>query len=264
VNATEIAEFFKMTEAEKLFNEVQGRCFSRWTFILSFRITSAASMDAARKELEKQKVTFVNDILHGSDYDKILLDKEAFFKEHPPDKLIAQMTDATIAHSQAAVDAASIIFAHTVLDGAALDYCKVTGLVAPEEWESVIEQRQIKLSDMRGLTYEQLMRRKLDEFFAQLDRESLLKKAEYLFARCKPPDGWTPMNNYAYDGKRLEQLDRYRHNVIHGGSLGKGIAAAEEEVEFLMKTALFFMGLVNLRYGLKLNPLYVITVMQSS
>jgi hypothetical protein len=72
------------------------------------------------------------------------------------------------------------------------------------------------------------------------------------------------MNNYVYDRKRLEQLDRYRHNVIHGQSLGKGIAAAEDEVEFLMKTALFFMGLVNLRYGLKLNPLYLLTAIQTS
>jgi hypothetical protein len=111
---------------------------------------------------------------------------------------------------------------------------------------------------MRGSDYEKVLGQKLDEFFAQLERESLLKKAEYLFARCQPPEKWSPMHNYVYDKERLERLDRFRHEVIHGESLGKVIANASEEVEYLMQTTLFFMGLVNLRYKLMIDPAYVI------
>ena len=56
----------------------------------------------------------------------------------------------TVGLAQIGVDAASIVFAHSVLDAAALDYCRVTALVAPGDWESVIDQRQVKLSDLRG------------------------------------------------------------------------------------------------------------------
>jgi hypothetical protein len=66
------------------------------------------------------------------------------------------------------------------------------------------------------------------------------------------------MHNYVYDKERLERLDRFRHEVIHGESLGKVIANASEEVEYLMQTTLFFMGLVNLRYKLMIDPAYVI------
>lgn len=248
-----------MTDAEKLFNQIVVRCFDRWSFILSFRVTSNQGMEAAKKKIETEKVTFVNDLLQGPDYEKLFLDKKGFFEAMPPEKLVQTMTDETVRQAQSAVDAASIVFAHSVLDGAALDYCRVTALIAPRDWETVIDQRQIKLSDARESGYEQILKNKLDEFLEQLDRESLLKKADHLLARCKPPEKWSPMRDYVYDRDRLEKLDDYRHNVIHGDSLGKGIAKAEGEVDYLMKTVLFFQGLVNLRYGLMLDPYYAFT-----
>ena len=67
------------------------------------------------------------------------------------------------------------------------------------------------------------------------------------------------MNDYIYDRDRLKKVDDYRHEVIHGISPLHGIAAAEEEVDYLTRTVLFFLGLVNLRYGLRLDPFYVFT-----
>jgi len=122
-----------MTEAEKLFNDVVARCFDRWRLILSFRITSTLGMDAAKKDIEAQKIKFVSDILQGSDYDRIVIDKELFFKANPPDKIVQDMTEQTIKETEIAMNAASIVFAHSVLDGAALDYCRVTALVAPRD-----------------------------------------------------------------------------------------------------------------------------------
>jgi len=60
-----------------------------------------------------------------------------------------------------------------------------------------------------------------------------------------------PMTGIGYKG-----FDDYRHEVIHGDSLGKGISHAADEVDYLMRTVLFFMGLVNCHYGLTLNPHY--------
>jgi hypothetical protein len=41
--------------------------------------------------------------------------------------------------------------------------------------------------------------------------------------------------------------------------LGKGIANADEEVDFLMRTVLFFMGMVNLHYDIRIDPYYAMT-----
>jgi hypothetical protein len=57
----------------------------RCRFILSFRITSKVGMEAPMKDIAAHKVTFATDILQGSEYDNILLDKEAFFKANPPE-----------------------------------------------------------------------------------------------------------------------------------------------------------------------------------
>lgn len=253
----EAAELYQMNEAEQLFNDVVGRSLRIWSFISSFRMNASEAMAVAKEHIREQRAAIVSQILDGPEWDKIFPDKEGLFKAISPGKMVSQMTELAMEQTQAAVDAASIIFAHSLLDGALIDYCRVTALVAPEDWESLIEQRQIKLCDMRGTPYEEMIKRKLVEFFGQLDKESLLKKADLLLARCKPPAHWSPMHNYAYDRDRLERVDAYRHSVIHGESLGLGIAEADENLSFLQKTSLFFMGLVNYRYNVKIVPDYV-------
>ena len=259
--SAKVADLLKMSEAEKLFNEVHARCLDRWRFILSFRTTSRTGMEAAKKQIEAEKITFVTDLLNGTDYDKVLIDKEAFFKQNPPEKIVQSMTEQTIHETEVAMNAASIVFAHSVLDGAVFDYCRVTALVAPEDWASVVEKRKLTLAEMRETDYARMLRQTLKEFFGALERESLFTKANHLFARCKPPNKWSPMHNYEYDKDRLLKLDSFRHDVIHGQGVRKKLDNPEDEVEYLMKTALFYMGLVNLRYGLQLNPLYTFTLM---
>lgn len=256
-----LAESLKMSEAEQLFNDVLARCLDRWRFILSFRTTSKLGMEGAKEEIEREKISVVTDMLQGQVYDKIFIDKQGFFEENPPEKLVQSMTEQTLLETEAATDAASIVFAHSVLDGAVFDYCKVTALVSPKDWEAVVEKRQVTLAELRGTDYDRLLKERVAEFLKQLERESIFIKAGHLFARCKPPEKWSPMHNYIYDKARLEKIDQYRHEIIHGRGINKKLNNTDEEVEYLMKTALFFMGLVNLRYGLKITPEYTFAAM---
>ncbi len=256
-----IAEYFKMSEAEKLFNDVVARCYDRWRFVLSFRITSRASMAAAATQIEADKITFVADMLHGSEFDKILIDKEEFFKANPPEKIVQDMTEQTVREMDLVMNAASVVFVHSVLDAAALDFCRVTMLVAPKEWEGAVEKKGVQLAELKATSYDQLLQQKLKDYYDQLERESLLTKADHLLARCKPEPKWSPMNNYEYDRDRLKRLDDFRHNIIHGDGLGMELKDADNEVDYLTRTALYFMGLVNLRYGFRMNPVYIFQAM---
>jgi hypothetical protein len=247
-----------MTEAEKLFNQIFKRWTERQSFILSFRYATTEALAAAVKRIKAEKEIFVNGLVKSDEYDKIFIDKPKFFEANPPEKLVKEMTEATVKYGQVGVDAASIVFAHSFVDGAALDYCRVTTLIAPRDWEPALDQRQIKLSEIRELGYDTALRKKLDEYLEQLERESLLKKADLLFARCKPPEKWSPMRDYVYDRDHLKILDDCRHDIIHGNEIAI-INHAHEEVDYLMRTVLFFMGLVNLRYGIKLDPFYTLT-----
>jgi hypothetical protein len=259
--AAQLAEYFKMSEAERLFNDVVARCYDRWRFVLSFRITSKASMAAGAKQIEADKITFVADMFHGSEFDKILMDKEKFFQSNPPEKIVQDMTEQTVREMELVMNAASVVFVHSVLDAAALDYCRVTALAAPHDWEGVVEKKGVTLAELKTANYGQLLQDKLKDYFTQLERESLLTKADQLLARCKPEAKWSPMNNYEYDRDRLERLDDFRHNIIHGDGLGMELKDADNEIDYLTRTALYFMGLVNLRYGFQINPVYIFQAM---
>ena len=259
--ADKLVEVFEMSEAERLFNDVVARGYDRWRFVLSFRITAKASMAAAAKQIEADKITFVADMFYGSEFDKILIDKEKFFEMNPPDKIVQNMTEQTVQEMELVMNAASIVFVHSVLDAAALDFCRVTALVAPTDWETFVEKKGVSLAELKDANYDKLLQQKLKDYFVQLERESLLTKADQLLARCKPEAKWSPMNNYEYDRKRLEYLDKFRHNIIHGDGLGMELKNADDEIDYLMRTALYYMGLVNLRYGLKLAPLYIFQTM---
>jgi hypothetical protein len=261
-DADKLAEVFELSEAERLFNDVVARCCDRWRFVLSFRITSKASMAAGAKQIEADKITFVADMFYGSEFDKILIDKEKFFEMNPPDKIVQQMTEQTIAEMEIVMNAASIVFVHSVLDAAALDFCRVTMLAAPKDWEGAVEKKVVLLAELKAANYDQLLQQKLKDYYTtQLERGALLTKADLLLARCKPEAKWSPMNNYGYDRKRLEYLNDFRHNIIHGDGLGMELKNADDEVDYLMRTALYFMGLVNLRYGFKVAPAYIFQAM---
>jgi len=253
-----------MTEAEKLLHRTVSRCMNQWSFIVSFRESFRFGAEEARKSMQADRVKKLNDVLHGTEYDILFFGrKEALLRKLPPsEELVAKATETTVREVETAVSAACVVFAHSVLDGAALDYCRVTALVAPRDWESVIEQRRIKLSEIRGLSYDQILEKELAEFFEkELENQSLLKKADHLFARCRPPQKFNPgfLPSYTYDRERLERIDRYRHDVIHGEALESQTPLAEGEVEHLFHTSLFFAGLVESRYKVGLDPFYLLT-----
>ncbi len=242
-----------MTDAEILLGSTFGRCLDRFSFIYSFRATSQKGMTAAVPIIHEQKRTFINTVVSVLELAKMIERKEDLLTD-PLEETAAMLTNTTLKNSLIATNAASLVFAHSIIDGAALDFCRVTALVAPRDWESSIDQRQIKLSEARESDYEQLLRRKLAEFFQQLDREPLVKKADHLFARCTPPEKWRPIEDYEYDRDRLKRLDQYRHDVVHGGGLQKEISAIDDEIAFLQKTCIFFTMLVVAKYQIKFHP----------
>jgi hypothetical protein len=67
------------------------------------------------------------------------------------------------------------------------------------------------------------------------------------------------MVGYAFDKKRIKQFDDQRHEIIHGRALGRPLTlfqVSEKNLFYLQQTGLFFMGLVNFRYRLQVNPKY--------
>src|SRR5262249_5409830 len=157
------------------------------------------------EKLARQNRHFVQDQLTRPDGESLFIKGKG--TPEIADSLAAGMTDATMSQAAASVDAASLIFMHSILDGVALDYCRVTAMLAPERWADLVKDRQIKLEEVKGATYDQLLRTALGQYFERLERESLLRKVEMLYRACDPPKAApSAVKGYTFDRERLERI----------------------------------------------------------
>ena len=241
--------------AEELFTEVLARRVHAEAVINSFREVAKAGLPSAAKVLSIRYAAFMQYMLTDEQYDKLFLDKEKFIASGSADLMASQMTEKAIRNANVSVDAASIVFAHAVVDDAALSYLKVTFLAAPAEWEGFVENKKVELRELKSKdpnrVFEEASLRKLED----LEWESLPKKLDLLHALCKPPQKFAPVNSYTYDRGRIERIDKLRHDLIHGAAFGQELAAAEGDLDYLLRTHSYMLSLVNERYGLRVDPL---------
>src|SRR5262249_3098878 len=125
--------------------------------------------------------------------------REAFASTIPERTFVETLAGKTQESTINSLDAATILFAHSMVDGAAFDYCRVTALHAPEDWESDLLNKQVPLNIVRKESYEKIRDDKLRQALVDLEMESLRKKIDRLHARCQPPDKWSPMTGYMFD-----------------------------------------------------------------
>lgn len=244
----------KRIEAESLFSRTFSASINRFSMIISFRKIAWFGLPAAIDQIFKESMEFSYDFYTNPENDRFFVDKSAALKAVGGiEGFGKRMTDNQTEQFRTAVDAASLIFAHSILDGAALDYCIATALVAPATWEAYVDRKKIQLMDFRGLTYDEILGTKIEEHLQSLEKESLLKKADRLFAVCKPPDEFAQIRGYAYDRDRLKALDKKRHEVVHGQVLTDPLPRGDEDVLYLMQTSFYFMGIVNNRFDLKID-----------
>ncbi len=149
---------------------------------------------------------------------------------------------------------AAVVFAHSILDGAAQDLLRTIALLAPTDFESMLSNRKVALSELRNTPYVETLQSKVDECVRAFERESLPSKCSRLFALCQPPESFEFVRNFKYDRARLETFDALRIDVVHGRG-PKDVIFGEIELAHIKNTALHLMGLLNCRYDVKLSSI---------
>ncbi len=155
------------------------------------------------------------------------------------------------------VDAASLIFAHSVLDDAALQFCRVTAEASPNMWERFVREKKISLKEVRNSTYESLFRQKLDDYFNKLERESLMAKVQKMFEVCQPDANFRPIREFSYDKSRLESLDKLRHDIVHGTGPVAGLPNGDDDIRFMQSCLSYLMMLVHERFGVQIDERFM-------
>jgi hypothetical protein len=242
-----------MAAAEELFTETFRRFNNNWNVILSLRQFVAATGTVAPLALKEYHAGIMDLASTDSGFRKIFGDADRPANPEVLAFLQTQMTALVLNNASAAIDAASLVFAQSIVDDAAWSYLKVSAIVDPAAWETMFEDKKVSFKDAQAKTYEDIRAEFIDAKLKQIGRESLLTKIDLLFKLCTPPKDYAPMNNYSYDRARIEKIDGQRHSMIHENGFGTALPTLAEDLEYLSRTAWFLMGLLNQRHNLKID-----------
>lgn len=249
-----------MPTAEDVFSETYGRFIKNWAFITSLRQVAEVALPTAEEALAAIHADFVERASIDPQYKKIIVNldgTEAAWGDEVKKLLGAGMTQNAIANATTAINAASLVFAESVLDDCVWSFLKVCSLVSPADWEQFIANRKVSFASFCGKTREAVRAEMIEEKLTQIERDSLLGKIDLLFQLCTPPKGFAPIRNYVYDRDRLAKIDDARHGIVHRDGLGKPVAGIDDDLDFISKTANYLLGIVNQKYGVQLNVMRV-------
>lgn len=136
----------------------------------------------------------------GDDYANIFRDEEArkqFTSDIP--KTASTLASTAMSHFHSILDAASLVFGNSIIDAVSLDSIRLCSLIAPQDLGSFIKDKKITLSAIHKKSVHDLTVEKVSDYVNSLDRKSLLKTIDVMFAICKPQPSYKPMADYEYD-----------------------------------------------------------------
>ena len=167
--------------------------------------------------------------------------------------LLMKNPDAIIEQSQKRIDAASVVFMHSLLDATLFSLCLISHDVNPNDWLGFVKERQLKIGDVLANGQDAAMKIVSRDYVSSLERESVIKKSDKLHAICKPPTDANYASNYAFSRDALESFDKLRHDIVHGLKFGAEIPKVEEKLDFALKTGVYFSRMVGEKYKLGLE-----------
>jgi len=218
--------FLRMTERNLKYSSIEYAIHMRKVTQQSVKHPSILPAEAHR---------FVKNLLKRADKHKI--------DESLPAEVYSMFKERALA--------ASLIFAHSILDGIVMDLCKIYRTASPQEWLENVKDRKISLGEANGKGFEELVTPALDLYLDQLSRESLIKKIDVLYSKCKPAPGWTSIPGYVFDRARIERLDKNRQDIVHRYQTDSKLS--DRDVYYLLYTVTHLVLLVAHKYGVKLS-----------
>jgi hypothetical protein len=165
--------------------------------------------------------------------------------------LLMSSPDAVIRQSKRRIDAASIVFVHSLLDATLYSLCCVSYDSDPNAWLNFVKDRQLKIGDVLAKGQDAATKVISRDYVASLERESLIKKSDKLHAICQPPANANYASNYKFSRDTLERFDKLRHDIVHKLQFSTEIPGADGMLDFGIKTGVYFSLMVGEEYDLK-------------
>jgi hypothetical protein len=190
-----------------------------WALIDSMRLVASAGIPHARKLVRKQHKTYVASLADtGQLQDMVVGDTTSLDLPKMVDLIYESLTVKALREAARSVDAASLVFAHAILDDLLTFYLQVTAELKAEFWERHLAQKKVELGSLSQHSVEEVTRMVVRKELLAIGRESLIKRADLLHRICEAPKSF---DGSVYDPDNLARIDKLRHEIVHGDHFGK-------------------------------------------
>jgi hypothetical protein len=243
-------------DANELFTRAFMRIMRGWSVIFSFRKVGFAGMPYAKAIVHREHRLFLDELMESGQFDRMIIRiKDDADRERAAKLIHEKLTEMALQNAASSVDAASIVFAHSVLDEALSDFLEVTTLVCGEAWEERLQGRKAELRDVKTSGYVDLLKQMIAEEVNRVRRNaSIGDKADLLHALCKPEKPPSGPATYKFDKQMLFDLDWLRQQIVHGDTWGSQIPDVPSKLDYLQNTAYYFFMMLNQALGVRLDP----------
>ncbi|MGH8522370.1 MAG: hypothetical protein ACREU9_13325, partial [Gammaproteobacteria bacterium] len=123
-----------MLTPEQLFTQIWERLTTQWSRIEIFRKVGRLGLPSAVPQIHRENVDFIRTLVSDPELSKVLVDPAAYVRDGHAARAPDRMTQQALATFEASLDAAALVFAHSILDAALLDCCRVCSMLAPKDW----------------------------------------------------------------------------------------------------------------------------------
>lgn len=149
---------------------------------------------------------------------------------------------------RSAIDSASLVFMHAVLEDVLMECILGTMRADVGAWERKLSGKRVKVGDIKGKSYDEVLRELLEAHRDQIERESMPKKAELLIAIMRPQPDELSDASYIYSKKRLEKIDSSRHEIVHRTG-PQNLPTIADDIRYMEATAFRFLTMTAFFYN---------------
>lgn len=239
-----------MSLADRLFVEVWNRLTFDWSRVTTFRQMCVLGEDAARDAIHRSNSYFVQQQLLNGEHASFLKDRETFIREGWATRMPHEMTETSVKNFRQTMHAATLVFAHSILDAAVFDCVRICAISAPLEWGAFVGNRKITLAEVATTPYSDILQAAIDTDLTRLERESLLTKVDRVFQVCRPEKVKYLTNGFRFDRDRLTRLDDLRHRLVHTPDGNWTLDSIYEDMQFMQSSGIHLFMMVGEKFTL--------------
>ena len=253
-----------MNTATRLYIEVFNRLTFEWSRILTFHQMGKIGQDSAREAIYRSNIYFIRHQLLKGENTHLLKDPEAFARDGLAEQAPRLMTEQAVSTYRQTLDAASLVFTHSILDAAMLDCLRICALLAPNDWLAPLKDKKVGIGDAASRPFVELLGEAIDTELTRLERQSLLAKIDRLFQLCKPNKQCLLTNGFRFDRDRLLRLDNLRHEIVHTPGKPQPFSSLHQDLEFMQNCGMHVFAMLNECFNLRFSGEEMVEVLRAA